>query len=72
MKIPRIAKAIGNIDDDLIANAENNSKPKNKLVWVKWASLAACLVIFVLAMLVPTDEPVSRDTIRRLCGERTH
>lgn len=27
---------------------------------------------FVLAMLTPTDEPVSRDTIRRLCGERTH
>ena len=55
MKIPRIAKAIGNIDDDLIANAENNSKPKNKLVWVKWASLAACLVIFVVvgALFIP-------------------
>ena len=55
MRIPRIAKAIGNIDDDLIVNAENNSKPKNKLVWVKWASLAACLVIFVVvgALFIP-------------------
>lgn len=30
------------------------------------------LVFFVLAMLAPVDEPVSQDTVRRLCGEKTH
>ena len=33
---------------------------------------AVCLVFFVLAMLTPADEPVSQETIRRLCGEKTH
>lgn len=33
---------------------------------------AVCIAFLVLARLTPTDEPVSRDTIRRLCGERTH
>lgn len=38
-----------------------------------WCVLCAVgLVFFVLAMLAPMDEPVSQDTIRRLCGERTH
>lgn len=38
-----------------------------------WCVLgAASLVFFVLAMLTPTDDPVSQNTIRRLCGERTH
>lgn len=33
---------------------------------------AVCIIFLVLARLTPTDEPVSQDTIRRLCGERTH
>lgn len=38
-----------------------------------WCVLgAACLVTFVLAILTPTEGPVSQNTIRRLCGERTH
>lgn len=38
-----------------------------------WCVLGtACLVFFVLAMLAPADEPVSQETIRRLCGEKTH
>jgi hypothetical protein len=38
-----------------------------------WCVLGGISLVFlVLAMLTPVDEPVSRDTIRRLCGERTH
>ena len=33
---------------------------------------AVCLVVLVLAILTPASEPVSQNTIRRLCGERTH
>lgn len=31
-----------------------------------------CLVLMVLAAITPYDAPVSKDTIRRICGERTH
>lgn len=38
-----------------------------------WCVLGvASLVFTILVILAPTDEPVSQDTIRRLCGERTH
>ena len=35
MKTPRIANAIGQIDDDLIADAAKY-KTKNKKHWLKW------------------------------------
>jgi hypothetical protein len=38
-----------------------------------WCVLGAIgLVVSVLVILAPADKPVSRNTIRRLCGERTH
>ncbi len=48
MKIPRIANAIGHIDDDLVSGAAE-SKKKKKNVWVKWGSLAACFAVLVVA-----------------------
>ena len=41
MKTPRIANAIGQIDDDLVAGAAK-CKTKNKKHWLIWGSLAAC------------------------------
>ena len=35
MKTPRIANAIGQIDDDLVADAAK-CKKKNKKHWLKW------------------------------------
>ena len=38
-----------------------------------WLVLAGLGLIFTFfAMNAPYDEPVSRDTIRRVCGERIH
>lgn len=48
MKTPRIANAIGHIDDDLVSGAAE-SKKKKKNHWVKWGSLAACFVVLVIA-----------------------
>ena len=48
MKTPRIANAIGQIDDDLVADAAK-CKKKNKKHWLKWGSLAACFAVLVIA-----------------------
>ena len=48
MKTPRIANAIGQIDDDLVAGAAK-CKTKNKKHWLKWGSLAACFAVLVIA-----------------------
>ena len=48
MKTPRIANAIGQIDDDLVAGAAK-CKTKNKKYWLKWGSLAACFAVLVIA-----------------------
>ncbi|MBP3330330.1 MAG: hypothetical protein J6L89_05800 [Clostridia bacterium] len=56
MKTPRIVKAIGHIDDDLINSATKSKKVSKKNIWIKWTSLAAsfALIIFVSAVVVPT------------------
>ena len=48
MKTPRIANAIGQIDDDLVTDAAK-CKKKNKKHWLKWGSLAACFAVLVIA-----------------------
>ena len=48
MKTPRIANAIGQIDDDLVAGAAK-CKTKNKKHWLIWGSLAACFAVLVIA-----------------------
>lgn len=51
MKTPRIANAIGHIDDDLVSGAAE-SKKKKKNAWVKWGSLAACFALVVAAAVI--------------------
>lgn len=55
MKTPRIANAIGQIDDDLVADAAK-CKKKNKKHWLKWGSLAACFAVLVIvgAAILPS------------------
>lgn len=52
MSIPRITKAMDYIGDDLVADAIEYKRTKNKNTWVKWVQLAACLVL-VVALGIP-------------------
>lgn len=47
MKSPRIANAVGHIDDDLIS-AAGESKKSKKNILLKWGSVAACLAVLVI------------------------
>lgn len=51
MSIPKIVKAMDNIDNDLISNAVEYKRTKKKNSWVKWGAMAACLCLVV--MMVP-------------------
>lgn len=51
MKTPRIANAVGYIDDDLITAAAENKKPRLNL-WAKWGAAAACLAVVAAAAAV--------------------
>lgn len=59
MKIPKIANAMGHLDDDLVsaaAGSESERKRKKKKIrWGKWGSLAACFAVLVVAsaMILP-------------------
>lgn len=54
MKKPRIANAIGHIDDDLVAGAAECKKNRNH--WLKWGSIAACFAVIVIvgAAILPS------------------
>lgn len=54
MKTPRIANAIGHIDDDLVTDAAKCKKKIKTLV--KWGSLAACFAVIVIvgAAILPS------------------
>lgn len=47
MKIPKIANAVGYIDDDLIKAAGENKRTTKRKSWVKWGAIAACVVVCV-------------------------
>lgn len=47
MKIPKVANAIGYIDDDLIVSAAKSKKVKKNL-WLRWGSVAACFAVLVI------------------------
>ena len=51
MKTPRIAKAMENIDDELISAAEGKVA-KKKRGWIKWGAIAACLCIVAVCVFV--------------------
>ena len=63
MKTPRIANAVGLIDDDLVIGAANSTKTVNKNNWLKWSSIAACFAILLAAaaitlpMMLKGDDP---------------
>lgn len=49
MKTPRIVRAVGHIDDDLIAEAQNANEQPKRHPWLKFGSIAACLAVVVIA-----------------------
>ncbi len=51
MKTPRVANAVGLIDDDLVIAAAAYKKPNKKKTIVKWVLIAACFSMAVLAAI---------------------
>lgn len=49
MKTPRIANAIGYIDDDLVIDAAESKKKTKRNPWLKWGSIAAAFAVLVVA-----------------------
>ena len=50
MKTPKIANAFSQVDDDIVSGAARAKKVK-KNNWLKWGSIAACLVVMLATML---------------------
>lgn len=49
MKTPRMANAVGHIDDDLITAAAESKRKAKHNPWLKWGSLAACFALLIIA-----------------------
>lgn len=47
MKIPKIANAVGYIDDDLIKAAAENKRTTKRKSWVKLGAIAACIAVCI-------------------------
>lgn len=47
MSIPKIEKAMGYVDDDLISGAIDYKKTTKKIVWIKYGAMAACLCLMI-------------------------
>lgn len=65
-KIPRITRALGEIDEELISEAQNAEIMPRKKAIIKWGSLAACFALLVTcsALILPAvlgDEGDERD-----------
>ena len=59
MKTPRIAEAMGHIEDDLIADAELGKKNRNR---IKWGWLAACVgLLGIVAVAKPLVQVLLTD-----------
>jgi len=56
MKTPRIANAVGHIDDDLIIAAAENRKKTKHNHWLQWGSAAACFAVLIItgAAILPS------------------
>lgn len=52
MSIPKMAKAMGYIDDDLVTGAVEYKRTKKKNSWMKWGAMAACLCL-VVGLAIP-------------------
>lgn len=65
MKIPRLAIAMGYIDDDLIAAAEtykSSSTKWNRFNWLKYGAAAACICVVTLIAILSLSRQVSSPT----------
>lgn len=66
MKTPRIVNAVGLIDDDLIAEAEESTRKTARVSWLRWGAVAACFALLIAAVAVappllknPQTPPIS-------------
>ena len=50
MSIPKMANAMGYIDDDLVSGAVEYKRTKKKNSWLKWGAMAACLCLVVVSV----------------------
>ena len=55
MKLPKITRAVGQIDGDLVDSAENSARAQKKRAWIKWSSVAACFAVLAVctALILP-------------------
>lgn len=51
MSIPKMANAMGYIDDDLVSGAVEYKRSKKKNSWLKWGAMAACLCLVMAGTL---------------------
>lgn len=63
MSIPRVANALGYIDDDLISGAITYTKKKKKHNWLKWSIMAACLCFALTAAIVHMLSPLKTNVV---------
>jgi len=59
MKTPRVVNAVEYIDDDLVIAASEGKKTIKHNRWLKWGSIAACFVLFVMAAIGITPNMLS-------------
>ena len=61
MSIPKMANAMGYIDDDLVSGAVEYKRTKKKNSWLKWGAMAACLCLVVLVAMpfMQNSEPAT-------------
>lgn len=52
MKLPKITRAVGQIDGDLVDSAENSARAQKKRAWIKWSSVAACFAVLAVCTAV--------------------
>jgi len=60
MRKDRVIDSLGRIDDDMIQNVEVLRQKKKRPAWTKWAAVAACLAVAVIAgvSLLPGNNTV--------------
>ena len=60
MKTPKIANAIGHLDDDLITEA-TQAKTRKRTALIKWGALAACFAIMLMATAILAPRIFEKD-----------
>ncbi len=55
MSIPKLAKAMQNIDDDLISGASEYKRTNKRSSRLKWLATAACLCLIVIGAFIASD-----------------